>query len=116
LVAARMLRMHARPQWRRQDSVTGAGSEVWVYRGSRVGSPPVPVVLSVYQRGSLLDGLAMYLSCDTKKFDDNESTHILHNFWTPTHRGGSFAPLAAPLVSLLIAVSHDVSKLSSATP
>ena len=66
-------------QWRRQDFVTG-GSEVWVYRGSTVRSPPVPAVLSVYQRGSLLDGLAMYLSCDTKKFHDNESTHILHNF------------------------------------
>jgi len=38
-------------------------------------------------RGSLLDGLAMYLSCDTTKFHDNESTHILHNFWTSTHRG-----------------------------
>ena len=73
-------------QWRRQDLVTG-GSEVWVYRGSRVRSPPVPVVLSVYQRDSLLDGLAMYLSCDTKKFHDNESRHILHNFWTSTHRG-----------------------------
>jgi len=36
------------------------GSEVWIYRGSSVRSPPVPVVLSVYQRGSLLDGLAMY--------------------------------------------------------
>jgi len=71
---------------------------VWVYRGSRVRSPPVPVVLSVYQRGCLLDGLAMYSSCDTKKFHDNESTHILHNFWTYTHRGGSFPlPLAAPL-------------------
>jgi len=58
-----------------------------VYRGSRVRSLPVPVVLSVYQRGSLLDGLAMYLSCDKKKFHDNESTHILHNFWTSTHRG-----------------------------
>ena len=65
----------------------GGGSEVWVYRGSRVRSPAVPVVLSVYQRGSLLDGLAMYLSCDTKKFHANESTHILHNFWTSTHRG-----------------------------
>ena len=41
----------------------------------------------VYRRGSLLDGLAMYLSRDTKKFHDNESTHILHNFWTSTHRG-----------------------------
>ena len=50
---------------------------------SRVRSPPVPVVLSVHQRGSLLDGLAMYLSCDTKKFHDNESTHILHNFGRP---------------------------------
>ena len=41
----------------------------------------------------------MYLSCDTKKFHDNESTHILHNFWTSTHRRGSFPPfpLAAPL-------------------
>ena len=27
------------------------------------------------------------MSCDTKKFHDNESTHILHNFWTSTHRG-----------------------------
>ena len=48
---------------------------------------PSPGCMSVYQRGSLLDGLAMYLSCDTKKFHDNESTHILHNFWTSTHRG-----------------------------
>ena len=31
---------YCRPrQWRRQDFVTG-GSEVWVYRGSRVRSPP----------------------------------------------------------------------------
>ena len=59
---------------------------------------PSPVVLSVYQRGSLLDGLAMYLSCDTKNFNDNEITHILHNFWTSTH-GGSFPPLAAPLTT-----------------
>ena len=36
---------------------------------------------------NLLDGLAMYLSCDTKKFHDNESTHILHNFWASTHGG-----------------------------
>ena len=83
-------------QRRRQDFVTG----LRVYRGSRVRSPPVPVVVSVYQRGSLLDGLAMYLSCDTKKFHDNESTHILHNFWTSTHRREVSlpSPLAAPLV------------------
>jgi len=43
--------------------------------------------LRIYGRGSLLDGLAMYLSCDSKKFHDNESTHILHNFWTSTHTG-----------------------------
>jgi len=53
---------------------------------------PVLVVLCVYQRGSLLDGLAMYLSCDTKKFHDNESTHVLHNFWTSTHRGEASPP------------------------
>ena len=87
-------------QWRRQDFVTGGGSEVWVYRGSRVRSSPVPVVLSVYQRGSLLDGLAMYLSCYTKKFHGNENTHILHSFWTSTRRGEATppSPLAAPLI------------------
>jgi len=90
-------------QWRRQDFVAG-GSEVRVYRGSRVRSPPVPVVLSVCQRGSLLDGLAMYLSCDTKKFHDNESTHILHNLWTSTHRGEALPfPLATPLIHTDIA-------------
>ena len=67
------------------------GSEVWVYRGSRVRSPPV-LVLSEYQRGSLLDGLAVYLSCDTKKFHDNESIHMLHNFWTSTHGGEASPP------------------------
>jgi len=39
--------------------------------------------------------IAKYLSCDTKKFHDNESTHILHNFWTSTHRG-----VASPLPPL----------------
>ena len=33
----------------------------------------------------------MYLSCDTKKFHDNESTHILHNFYTTT-KGGKLPP------------------------
>ena len=83
------------------------GSEVWVYRGSRVRSHPVPVVLSVYQRGSLLDGLAVYLSCDTKKFNDNESSHILHNFWTSTHRGeASPLPLTVPLPRTHTGVDH----------
>ena len=36
---------------------------------------------------SLCSTALVYLSCDTKKFHDNESTHILHNFWTSTHRG-----------------------------
>ena len=82
-------------------------SEVWVYRGSRVRSPTVPVVLSVYQRGSLLDGLAT--SCDTKKFHDNESTHILHNFWTSTI-GGSFPPPggATGLDNIVIASDSDI--------
>ena len=76
-------------------------------QGVQSTTSPVPVLLFVYQRGSLLDGLAMYLSCDTKKFHDNESTHILHNFWTSTHRGGSFPllppPLAAPLAVGIVA-------------
>jgi len=42
--------------------------------------------------------LQCILSCDTKKFHDNESTHILHNFWTSTHRAeASPFPLEAPL-------------------
>ena len=45
-------------QWRRQDFVTG----VEVRYGS-IRRLEYEVVLSVYQRGSLLDGLAMYLSC-----------------------------------------------------
>ena len=67
-----------------------------MHRGSRVRSPPVPVVLSAYQRGSLLDGLAMYLSCDTKKSHDNESTDII--FGRPPI-GGEASPfsLAVPL-------------------
>ena len=62
----------------------------------------------------------MYLSCDTKKFHDNESTHILHNFWTSTHRGEAspfppggatvvlqkFKKLSCPLVTDLSAVSE----------
>ena len=47
--------------------------------------PPVPVVLSVYQRGSLLDGLAMYLSCDTKKFHDNEVIGCIGHFGGGLH-------------------------------
>jgi len=76
-----------RSQWRRQDFVTGGKVRYGSVGGLEYEAPPVPVVLSVYQRGSLLYGLAMYLSCDTKKFHGNESTHILHNFWTSTHRG-----------------------------
>ena len=78
-------------QWRRQDFVTWA-SEVWVYRGSRVRSTPVPVVLSVYQRGSLLDGLAVYLSCDTKKLHDNESTHTYYIIFGRPPIGGKLPP------------------------
>jgi len=62
--------------------------------GSRVRSPSaVPVVLSVYQRGCLLDGLASYLSCDTKKFHDNENTHTYYIiFGRPPIGGGKLSP------------------------
>ena len=70
------------------------GSEVWVYRGSRVRSPPVPDVLSVYQRGSLLDGLAIYLSCGTKKFHDNESTHTYYIIFGRPPIGVEASPLS----------------------
>ena len=44
--------------------------------------PQSRVVLSVYQRGSLLDGLAVYLSCDMKKLHDNESSQSTHTHIT----------------------------------
>jgi len=74
---------------------------------------PVLVVLCVYQRGSLLDGLAMYLSCDTKKFHDNESTHVLHNFWTSTHRGEASPPSsrAAPLSGRKTTTQKSINQL-----
>ena len=64
-------------------------------RGSRVRSPPVPVVFLCINV-ALCSTALMYLSCDTKKFHDNESTHILHK---RQPKGGSFPllPLAAPL-------------------
>ena len=71
-----------------------------VYSGSRIRSPPVPVVLSVYQRGSLLDGLAMYLSCDTKKFHDNESTHTYYIIFGRPSIGGKRRHWTLPLWTL----------------
>jgi len=50
-------------------------------------------------------------SCDTKKFHDNESTHILHNFWTSTHREEVSPlplPLAAPLSVICVCTFHFV--------
>jgi len=41
----------------------------------------------VYQRGSLLDGLAMYLSCDTKKFHDNKAHTYYVLFGRPPIEG-----------------------------
>ena len=49
--------------------------------------------------------------CDTKKFHDNESAHILHNFWTSTHRGKAspLPPLAPPLiVSYRLLAERDI--------
>ena len=83
-----------------------------VYRGSRVRSPPVPVVLSVYQRGSLLDGLAMYLSCDTKKFYDNESTYYIIFGRPPIGGKLSSLPLAAPLVSVVPVLIQETQPLT----
>ena len=64
-------------------------------RGSRVRSPPEADTFTAVHR----EFVGFGMSCDTKKFYDNESTHILYKFWTSTHRGGSFPlpPLAAPL-------------------
>jgi len=90
----------AHTQWHRQDFVTG-GSEVWG-RGSRVRSPPVPVVLSVYQRVSLLDGLAMYLQCICRVIRKSSMTMKAHTYYIIFGRppiGGKLLPfpLAAPL-------------------
>jgi len=68
------------------------GGDVWVYRGSRVRSPPVPVVLSVYQRGSLLDGLAMYLSYVIRISSMTMKAHTYYIIFGRPHIGGSFPP------------------------
>ena len=65
---------------------------------SRVQSPPEA---HIYCSASGICRV-WYLSCHTKKFHDNESTHILHNFGTSTHRGEAsplLRPLAAPLLT-----------------
>jgi len=89
-----------RPCRRRQDFVTRGVSEVWVCRGSRVRSPPVPVVLSVYQRGSLLDGL----QCICRVIRRSSMTMKANTYYIIFGRppiGGKlppFLPLAAPLL------------------
>ena len=52
----------------------------------------------------------MYLSCETKKFHDTESTHILHNFGRPP-MGGSFplSPWRRHCPQPLTMSSHPVS-------
>jgi len=81
-------------QWRRQDFVTG---EV---RYGSIGGLEYEVPQKLTHLLQCIGNL--YLSCDTKKFHDNESTHILHNFWTSTHRGEASPSLAAPLSCLLV--------------
>jgi len=64
-------------QWRRQDFVTGG--EVWVYRGSRVRSPP---------------------EADTFTAVHSSMTMKAHTYYVIFGRppiGGSLPPLAAPL-------------------
>jgi len=74
---------HPYDQWRRQDFVTGGGSEVWVHRGSRVRSPPEADTFT-----------AVHSSMTVKAHT------LLHNFWTSTHRGEASPhfPLAPPLL------------------
>ena len=86
-------------QWRRQDFVT-VGSEVWVNRGSRVRSPLVPVVLSVYQRGSLLDGLVICICGVIRRSSMTMKAHTYYIIFGRPHIGeASPFPLAAPLVT-----------------
>ena len=74
-------------QWRRQDFVTGGEVRYGSIGGLEYAVPQSRLYCLCINVAVCSDGLAMYLSCDTKKFRDNESTHILHNFWTSTHRG-----------------------------
>ena len=77
------------------------GSEVWVYRGSRVRSPLVPVVLSVYQRGSLLDGLVICICRVIRRSSMTVKAHTYYIIFGHPPIGGSFPlpSLVAPLVS-----------------
>jgi len=68
----------------------GGESEVWAYRGSRVRRPPEADTFTAVHREFV--GF------------DNETTHILHNFWTSTHRGEA-SPSPRSLAPLCAAVS-----------
>jgi len=86
-------------QWRRQDFVTGGrGIEVWVYRRSRVRSPPEADTFTAAHREFVGFGTVWYEEVPWQ-WKHTRMMMILHNFWTSTHRGEAppSPPLSAPL-------------------
>ena len=73
-------------QWRRQDFVTG-GSEVGSIGGLEFEVPQSRLYCLCINVAHCSTALQCICRVIPKKFHDNESTHILHNFWTSTHRG-----------------------------
>jgi len=61
---------HTCTQWRRQDFVTG-GELRYGSIGGLEYEVPQSRLYCLCINVALLDGLSMYLSCDTKKFHDN---------------------------------------------
>ena len=88
-----------RSQWRRQDFVTGRGSEVWVYGRSIEYEDPQSRLYCLCINVALCSTALQCICPVIRRSSMTMKAHILHNFWTSTHRGGasSPSPLAAPL-------------------
>ena len=80
-------------QWRRQDFVTGGGEVRYGSIGGLEYEVPQSRLYCLCINVALCS-TALQCICRVirKKFHDNESTHILHNFWTSTHRWGKLPP------------------------
>jgi len=89
---------YTRKQWRRQDFVTG-GSEVWVYRGSTVRSPPVPVVYCLCINVALCSTAVQCICRVIRRSSITMKAHTYYIIFGRPPIGGSFPPfpLAAPL-------------------
>jgi len=81
-----------RSQWRRQDFVTGRGSEVWVYGRSIEYEDPQSRLYCLCINVALCSTALQCICPVIRRSSMTMKAHILHNFWTSTHRGEASSP------------------------